>query len=262
MTLAYCLYYITANNLARITNYAEFLEKNSPPQYEIQIKENTSWSCIHGIERWRNDCGCNMGKRPWKQAWRKPLREAMDWLRDTLATNFEREAKEYLKDPWEARNNYIKVVLDRSKENVEKFLAEHAKKVLSDDEKRHVIKLLEIQRHCMLMYTSCGWFFDEISGIETVQVMMYAARAMQLAREVFGLELENEYVNFLKKAPSNIPEFENGGKIYSIFVEPSIVDFAKISAQNTIMNLFSDHIKLNRCHPTGKLLFYHYSGKY
>ncbi len=243
MTLAYCLYYITANNLAKITNYAEFLEKNSPPQYEIQIKENTSWSCVHGIERWRNDCGCNMGKRPWKQAWRKPLREAMDWLSNMLATNFEREAKEYLKDPWEARNNYINVILNRSKENIERFLAEHAKKVLSGDDKRHVIKLLEIQRHAMLMYTSCGWFFDEISGIETVQVMMYAARAMQLAREVFGLELENEYINFLKKAPSNIPEFENGSKIYSIFVEPSIVDFAKISAQNTIMNLFPDQKK-------------------
>jgi alpha-amylase/alpha-mannosidase (GH57 family) len=243
MTLAYCLYYITSHNLAKITNYGEFLEKNAP-QFEVQIKENTSWSCIHGVERWRSDCGCNMGKKGWKQTWRKPLREAMDWLRNTLANNFEFETRELLKDPWRARDEYIKVILNRSAENIDAFLGEHAKKQLNETEKRNIIKLLEAQRHAMLMFTSCGWFFDEISGIESVQVMMYAARAMQLDREVSGSELEGQFIKILKNAHSNITEFENGGKIYEIFIKPSVVDFAKISAQNTILSLFSDSPKI------------------
>ncbi len=242
MTLAYCIFYIASTDAVKLTNYAEYLEKY-PPEFEVQIVENTSWSCMHGVERWRSDCGDNMGHPGWNQAWRKPLREAMDWLRDTLSPQFENGAQQYLKDPWAARNSYIDVILDRSKEGIEAFLSKHAKKPLMPEEKRRVIKLLEMQRHAMLMYTSCGWFFDEISGIETVQVMMYAARAMQLAKELFNTELESQYTTILERAPSNIDDFGNGAKIYSIFVNPAVVDFAKISAQDTIMNLFIDNIK-------------------
>ena len=246
MTLAYCIYYIVANDTAKLTNYAEYLEKH-PPLHEVQIAENTSWSCIHGIERWRSDCGDNMGHEGWKQTWRKPLREAMDWLRDTLAPHFETDAGQYLNEPWNARNDYNTVILDRSKDNIDSFISRYSKKELTIDEKRRVIKLLEMQRHAMLMYTSCGWFFDEISGIETVQVMMYAARAIQLAEELFDIELESQYVKMLEQAPSNIPEFQNGAKIYNIFVRPSVVDFTKISAQNTIRELFA---KNNHSTPT------------
>lgn len=239
MTLAYCLYYIEANKLAKITNFSEFLD-NKQPVFEVEILENTSWSCSHGVERWRSNCGCKQdARRNWSQAWRKPLREAMDWLSSQLAGGFEKAASEYLKDPWSARNSYINVILDRSKESIDNFLAAEAKKPLNEDEKRRVIKLLEMERHALLIFTSCGWFFDEISGIETVQVMMYAARAMQLAKELLGLDLEAEYVKMLAAAPSNIAEFVNGEKVYDIFVRPSIVDFAKISAQNTIIALFS-----------------------
>lgn len=237
MTLAYCFHYIETNKLANITNYAEFLDKY-PPQFEVEIQDNTSWSCMHGVERWRNDCGDNMGKKGWNQVWRKPLREAMDWLRDSLIQCFEREAYPLLKDPWKARNEYISIVLDRSKENAEKFLSEQAKNSLNADEKRKVAKLLEMQRQAMLMYTSCGWFFDEISGIETTQVMMYAARAMQLAQEVCNVNLEEQYIKILEQAPSNIPEFGNGANIYNIFVKPSMMDSAKLSAQNIISTLF------------------------
>jgi alpha-amylase/alpha-mannosidase (GH57 family) len=239
MTLAYCLYLIESQNLAKLTNYSEFLEKH-PPDFEVEIQDNTSWSCYHGVERWRNDCGDNTGKPGWKQTWRKPLREAMDWLRDTLASKFETEAKKYLGDPWKARNNYVMVVFDRSRENVERFLLENQSRELNEGEKVQVLKLLEMQRQAMLMFTSCGWFFDEISGIETVQVLMYAARTMQLAKEVLGLELENEYVKMLEKAPSNIPQFENGAKIYNIFVKEAIVDLSKIGAQGIILQLFSN----------------------
>ena len=242
MTLAYCLYYIVANESAKLTNYAEFLAK-FPPQYEVEIKENTSWSCTHGVERWRSDCGDNMGHEGWNQAWRKPLREAMDWLRDAILPHFEEEASIYLKDPWSARNSYIDVILDRSRENTEAFLSAQTKKPLNEIEKRRVMKLLEMQRYAMLMYTSCGWFFDEISGIETVQVMMYAARAMQLAHDLFRINLESDFTKILQNAPSNIPDFHDGAKVYSIFVKPSIVGFPKISAQHTIVELFADDIK-------------------
>jgi len=242
MTLAYCIYYIASNGASKLVNYSEFLER-CPPVYEVQIVENTSWSCMHGVERWRNDCGDNMGHVDWNQKWRKPLREAMDWLRDTLIPQFEKAAAQHLKDAWAARNDYVKVVLDRSHGNIEAFLSEHAKKPLTREEKRRVIKLLEMQRHAMLMYTSCGWFFDEISGIEAVQVMMYAARVMQLADDLFGINLENQYIDILEKAPSNIAEFGNGSKIYNLFVKPAIVDFARISAQTTIRELFAENIK-------------------
>jgi len=239
MTLAYCLYYIESQKLAKITNYAEFLERH-PPEFEVEIQENTSWSCSHGIERWRSDCGDSAGRPGWKQTWRKPLREAMDWLRDELASKFELEAAKYLKDPWSARNRYISVVLDRSRENVEQFISEQKNKELSEDEKKQVIKLLEMQRQAMLMFTSCGWFFDEISGIETVQVMQYAARAMQLSQQVLGLQLEDKYIKLLKGALSNIPELQNGAKIYNIFVKKAVVDLARKAAQVTILQLFSN----------------------
>lgn len=242
MSLAYCLYFISSNSAAKLTNFGQFLA-HAPATFEVQIKENTSWSCMHGIERWRSDCGDNMGTVGWHQAWRRPLREAMDWLRDVLSKLYETEASRYLKDPWEARNNYIDVILDRSKENINDFFAREAVTPLKKKHVRHVIKLLEMQRYAMLMYTSCGWFFDEISGLEAVQVMRYAARAMQLAHEIFRINLEDEYINFLKNAPSNIPEFENGAKIYDLFIKPSIVDFVKICAQNTMLDLFEGEIK-------------------
>jgi hypothetical protein len=238
MTLAYCIYYIETKKLAKITNFSEFLAKH-PPQYEVEILENTSWSCKHGIERWRSDCGDNSGRNGWNQAWRKPLRDTMDWLRDTITLHFESEAQQYLKDPWQARNEYITVVLDRSRENVEKFLSEQSKKSLDDIEKRRVLRLMELQRHAMLMYTSCGWFFDDISGIESRQVMMYAARALQLACELFDLQLEEEFIKRLEQAPSNILELGNGAKVYNSFIKPMMTDAAKIIAQSIILSLFA-----------------------
>jgi hypothetical protein len=166
----------------------------------------------------------------------------MDWLRDTLAPHFVEEMSKYLRDPWEARNDYIQVILNRATDNVEVFLSKHAREQLNEESKRRVIKLLEMQRHSMLMYTSCGWFFDEISGIESVQVMMYAARAMQLAADLFGLDLEKQYMEILQAAHSNLIEFKNGARVYSIFIKPAIVDFSKISAQNTMMQLFTENV--------------------
>ncbi len=241
MALAYCLYHIESKKLAKLTIYGEYLEK-FPPTHEVEIIENSSWSCIHGIERWKNDCGCNSGLHPgWHQKWRASLRQAMDWLRDALIPIYETEAVKYLKDPWLARDDYITVILDRSSQNVEKFLAAHTLRELSKDEKVKVLRLLEMQRHSMLMYTSCGWFFDEISGIETSQVMQYAARAMQLAYEVSSQSLENEYKKILETAPSNIEELKNGAIIYERHVIPAIVDPLRVVAHYAISSFFKQY---------------------
>lgn len=240
MALAYALDYLESKKLARITNYGQFLEVN-PPTHEVQIFENTSWSCVHGVERWRSNCGCNSGRLGWNQEWRKGLREALDWLRDTVAERFEELGAKYLKDPWGARDGYIGVVLNRAPEVRERFGRLHFRGELSAEEQVIVWKLLELQRHAMLMYTSCGWFFDELSGIETVQVIQYAGRVVQLAEQLFGDSIEQHFLEKLSAAKSNLPEYGDGATIYSKYVKPSVVDLEKVGAHYSISSLFAPY---------------------
>jgi len=242
MALAYALDYIHSNGLAKITNYGEYLEHN-PPTHEVEILENTAWSCVHGVGRWNTNCGCNSGGHgDWNQEWREPLRAAFDWLRDEIAPCYEATAARYLKDPWGARNDYIQVILDRSPENQERFLAKHARrKNLQRADRVAVWKLLEMQRHAMLMYTSCGWFFDELSGLETVQVIQYAGRTVQLAEELFGNTLEPRFLEKLALAKSNIAEHGDGAAIYTKFVKPAMVDLSKLAAHFAISSLFEQY---------------------
>ncbi|MGI5837823.1 MAG: malto-oligosyltrehalose synthase, partial [Chloroflexota bacterium] len=241
MALAYALHHIESNNPAKLTNYGEYLEKH-PPTHEAQIFDNSSWSCLHGVERWKSDCGCNSGGHPdWNQGWRTPLREALDWLRDELAARFERRGRRLFRDPWAARDDYISIILDRSPDNFESYLKRHATRELNDIERIRALKLLEIQRQAMLMYTSCGWFFDELSGIETTQVMQYAGRAIQLAQDVHGDSLEETFRELLKKARSNIPEHRDGDHIYEKWVKPSLVDLKQVGAHYAMSSLFEDY---------------------
>lgn len=241
MALAYAIYHIETNNLAKITNYGEYLEKH-PPTHEVEITENTSWSCVHGIERWRSDCGCNTGMHAgWNQAWRTPLRNAFNWLRDTVAPAYEAKAREFLKDPWGARNSYIEIIIDRSMENVQRFLNQQETHELNEAEMVTTLKLLELQRHAMLMYTSCGWFFDELSGIETVQVIQYAGRVIQLMEELFGDSTENHFLSLLEQARSNIPENMDGRVVYQKFVRPAMIDLTKVTAHYAISSLFEEY---------------------
>ncbi|MCB0534534.1 MAG: DUF3536 domain-containing protein [Lewinellaceae bacterium] len=238
MALAAALNHVEDNQLATLTNYGQFLELH-PPDWEVQIHENSSWSCVHGVERWRSDCGCNTGGHPgWHQRWRKPLREALDWLRDQIIPVFEREAGRYLRDPWKARNDYIDVMLDRRDENVQLFLAEHATHKLKPQEQTTVLRLLEMQRHAVLMFTSCGWFFDEISGIETNQILQYALRAMDYAQEVGGLNLHKAFTERLRAAPSN--KFANGAASYLQNVLPARVDLERVAMHFAVASLFED----------------------
>ena len=241
MALAAALNHIESHNLARLTNYGEYLEKN-PPTMEAEIHEKSAWSCSHGVGRWYMDCGCNGGGRPgWNQRWRAPLRQALDWLRDELAPRFETEAAKLLNDPWAARNDYINLMLDRSDENVAAFFQTHAKQSLNEEQTVTALRLLEMQRHAMLMFTSCGWFFDELSGIETVQVIQYASRALQVLKNVTGEDLEPAFVERLAQAPSNIPENKNGKVIYEKFVKPAIIDREKLGAHFAVSSLFEQY---------------------
>jgi len=238
MALAYALNHIEENQLAKLTNYGEYLSMHRP-RMEAEIWERSAWSCSHGIERWNSNCGCNSGGRPeWNQEWRLPLRQAFDWLRDTIAPRFEEKGRELFHDVWGARNEYIDVILNREDLNREKFFSQQATHQLSPDEQVTAFKLLEMQRHAMLMYTSCGWFFDELSGIETTQVIQYAARAIQLYGEVFGESIEEPFLQKLELAKSNLPEHKDGRVIYNKFIKPASVDREGVAAHYALSSVF------------------------
>ncbi len=238
MALAYCLKTVQEKPDVQLTVYGEFLEKN-PPQYEAQIHENTSWSCFHGVERWRANCGCNSGMHgSWHQKWRAPLREALDFIRDEMIRTFENVGREYFKNVWDARNDYIELILDRSLDAQHKFFLRHATEKAWRD-RSTALMLLEMQRMAMLMYTSCGWFFDEVSGLETVQIMQYACRAMELNKALCGVDLEPEFIKRMEKAPSNLPEIKNGAVAYERYVKPQAASLEKMALSH-IVTLLAD----------------------
>lgn len=240
MALAYVLDQTEARKLAQLTNYAAYLDKH-PPTHEVAIIERSSWSCAHGIDRWRRDCGCNIGAPAgWDQQWRAPLREALDWLRDQVAPAWERKALELLRDPWAARDEYIDIVLDRSERNVENFFARHAAGRLTAEQTSTALELLELQRHTMLMYTSCGWFFNDLAGLETVQVLRYGARAAQLAQQLLGDSVETTFARRLAEARSNLPAEGDGAQVYERRVRVARADWAKLAADYALKGLVDD----------------------
>ena len=241
MALSYVLKIKAKDEGFKITNYGEYLESYES-DYEADIKEASSWSCFHGVGRWKEDCGCSTGGQPgWNQKWRKPLREALDFLRDKLAIVFENEGKKYFnKDVWDVRNLYIDVILNRTSKTIKSFQKEHFLPDLSPDDRVRGMELLEIQRQAMLMYTSCGWFFNEISGIETVQIMKYAARAMQLARNFTSEDFETPFLDILNQAQSNIKDFGTGKDIYERWVKPSVVSLKEVACLWGISSLYQD----------------------
>jgi alpha-amylase/alpha-mannosidase (GH57 family) len=237
MALSFCLDYIEKDGRTKLTNYGQFLELY-PPKDEVQIIENSSWSCVHGVERWRENCGCNSGKPGWHQLWRKPLRDALDWLRENAEVVFEQEASKVVKDPWQARNEYINIVLKRSDDNIRRFLKVHALNEASSSNR--IMRIMEMQRHAMLMYTSCGWFFDEISGIETKQVMQYACRVIQLANQIGEVDLETEFIRRLEEAPSNVAAYENGAAVYNKEVVPARTNLQRVGVHFAVASIFED----------------------
>ncbi len=241
MTLAYALSAIEARKDVELTNYGEFIDKFDI-EYEVEIHDNSSWSCVHGVERWRDSCGCNSGGHPgWHQDWRKPLRKALNDLRDKMVDIYEEKTSDLLKDAWAARDDYISVILDRNERTLKDFFQEHSRKALSEQERITLLKLLEMQRFSMLMFTSCGWFFDEISGIETMQVIQYAARALQLAKELDEGHLEETFVEALEKAPSNIPDQRDGALLYRKYIQNCMLDLVRVGAHFAISSYFEEY---------------------
>ncbi len=241
MALSYALEHIQKEGLAQLTNYGEYLAKH-PPTHEVQVFENTAWSCVHGVGRWGSDCGCNSGSHGgWNQQWRKPLRAALDWLRDQVSPLYAQAASKLVRDPWKARNDYVRVILDRSPQFRARFLADQSRRKLTQNEEVRLWKLLELMRHELLMYTSCGWFFDELSGIETVQVIQYAGRVVQLAEGLFETPFEAGFLERLALAKSNLPEHGHGANIYRKFVKPTMVDLEKLGAHYAISSLFEHY---------------------
>ncbi len=239
MALADCINYIEEHHLAKVINYGAYLDL-FPVEYEAQIHENSSWSCVHGVERWRADCGCNSGGNPgWNQSWRAPLRDTLDWLRDTIRPVFEKIAGLYFEDPWQVRNDYIQIILNRNEQNIEAFIRQRAKRTVSDTQKTTLLRLLEMQRHAMLMYTSCGWFFDEISGLETNQILQYANRVIYYARQVSDLDLHDEFLEKLRKIHSNV--YENGAGSYEEHVMPSRSDLVRVGMHYAASSLFEEY---------------------
>ncbi len=236
LALAHALTQVLPQKGFQVTNYAAFLEL-APPKMEVELSlgpqgEGSSWSCAHGVGRWKENCGCATGGQPtWNQRWRTPLRESFDFLNGKLAAIFEAQGQKYFQDPWQARNAYVDVILDRSNGVLDDFFGRQGRPGLSAEDRVAALKLLEMERHALLMYTSCGWFFADISGLESLQVIKYAARALQLGQHFTSEPLEAPFLQILERAVSNIPKEGNGLTIYQKHIRPAVVDYPKVANQ-------------------------------
>jgi alpha-amylase/alpha-mannosidase (GH57 family) len=224
LCLTYALGVEAAARGFSVTNYGEHLDRN-PPAAEVEIYlgvngGGSSWSCTHGVERWQADCGCaTNSEATWNQAWRAPLRRALDFLRDDAAQHFERTRGILFADPWEARDASVELILNAHASR-EQFLDRFASRILDPDEQMRALLFLEMQRNTVLMYASCGWFFSDISGIEPIQILKYACRAIELMDQL-GLPSPRErFLELLDEAKSNRVELGTGADIYRKLVEP------------------------------------------
>ncbi|MBM4412824.1 MAG: DUF3536 domain-containing protein, partial [Chloroflexi bacterium] len=246
MALAYAIHHIHTNHLARITVYGEYLELH-PPTHHVRIVEQSSWSCAHGVERWRSDCGCHSGGEPgWNQAWRGPLRTALDWARESIDRQWEQHVARYFARPWQARDAYIAIINAPSDTNIDQFLRTYGR----TKERWPALGLLELQRQLMQSFTSCAWFFNDVAGIETVQVLRYAARMIQLAEQVMGLDLEEGFHEQLERVVSNTGV--TAAQLYAEQVKPHVLSLADVCAHDALTAVFGskpdDMLYLHQVH--------------
>jgi len=251
MALAYALNQGFGSKGLELINYGAFLNR-FPPVYEAEIDEGpkgegTSWSCAHGVGRWKEDCGCSTGGQDgWNQRWRQPLREALNFLGDELSLLFEREGKKIFKEVWDARNGYIRVILDRSPATLNAFFEEHQGGPLGEAERIKGLNLLELQRHALQMFTSCGWFFADLAGLETVLILQHAARAIQLAYEWTGQRVEEEFLHSLSAGQSNRPEMGGGDQVYRNLAKSKSLTLDKVVNHYALSSLFDSEEKERR----------------
>ena len=207
--LAYALYVEAEQRGVEVVNYASFLEECPAQRWAHIPAAGTSWSCVHGVGRWREDCGCfTGGEAGWNQKWRGPLRRALDVVRQTADEVYERLGREAFEHPWGARDRYVDVVTGAVA--VDEFVESEGTGAAVD----RAARLLELQRSSMSMFTSCGWFFNDLAGIETTQVLLYAARTMDLLEELGEAAPVDRFLSILAEAERNDPEAGTGAEIY------------------------------------------------
>ena len=252
-TIAYAFLQEFSRRDWTVTNFAHYLSLN-PPTWEVELKPVTAWSCSHGVDRWQDDCGCGGGGE-WHQKWRRPLRDSLNWLRDRLIEVYEQIGSQLFRDPWLARDEYIRVIRDRCEENIDRFLLKHCQRQPTPAERVDALRLLEMQRHSLLMFTSCGWFFEELSRPEGVQILRYAARAIELAGDVSGTQLEGEFVRRLAQASSNVDFFQDGAAVYRHLVTTAQINLEQVAAHYAMSSLFYSHPARHRlyCYATDRL---------
>lgn len=234
MALSYIFWVLQGKEEPKLTVFGEFLEKY-PAEDEVELHERSSWSCAHGVGRWERDCGCSTGSNPgWNQKWRKPLREALNWLRENLREVFFNEGQKVFIDPKKARLEYMEVFIEPSRK--EGFLRRHLKGTSPEK----AFGLLEMERESLLMFTSCAWFFDDPSGIETLLAMKHAARAIDLARTYGGIDLERGFRERLREVRSNIPEKGTGEDLYLNEVVSHRMDIKRVAFHAVMSPLFGN----------------------
>ncbi len=189
-----------------VTFLARYLQEH-PPVAEVEIIDGTSWSCGHGVARWREGCTCTPGESRWK----RPLRGALDRLAQEMDALYRDEVERWVVDPWQLRDGYIRVVLGEMKGRA--FLAQQAAGKLTEGEARRTLTLLEAQYYRQAMYTSCGFFFEDLSRLEPRYLIAYAAKAIHLVKKATRISLEDGFKRDLRLAVSWITD-QTGEDIY------------------------------------------------
>lgn len=250
MALAYVLHQIRNEKSFQSINYASYLT-TAPIQFEVQIAEDTSWSCMHGVERWRSNCGCGSELKPgYSQAWRTPLRMHLNWLRDTLDGVYEQHARDCFQHPWDARNDYIALMTKRDAENLKRFFDLHLRGDFSPAERTRALTLLEMAKFVQFMFTSCGWFFSDVSGIETQQILEYAYRAVELSEEFHTGDLQCEFFNRMQEIKSNQKSYRDGAAIVKRLIKKDQLRSERLVATVTMRSLFEPYDKFQEFYGT------------
>ena len=249
MCLAHFIKHSSQKHGLTLTNYGQFLELYKPT-HEVQIKsgfqgEGTAWSCAHGVGRWIRNCGCSDGGYPsWNQHWRTPLREAFNWLHDQILKAYQIKASHLLKDLQQAKNSYINIISNRNPENRREFLKKFCtKKNITDHESALIFRFMEALYQCQLLFTSCAWFFADISGLEPIQNLKYAARAIQLIKIYLKNDLENDFLNKLIFIKSNNASQGTAKDIYNKEVKSSIINYKMIVSNYAIVSFILNEFK-------------------
>jgi hypothetical protein len=221
LALAYAVSVSAPAEAIEVTNLGAYLAKH-PPTWELRLRlgpdgRGTSWSCAHGIGRWMRDCGCRMHTlKGSSQAWRGPLRKALDLLRDRSRTFFEEVTADLFADPWEARNAYG-VVADEPPEARKQKLRSIGRPGLRNDrgkQSSQALLTMEMQRSLLLMYASCAWFYDDIAGPEAAIALRRAAHAMDLWTDLGGRPPSKAFLDILSDARSNDRKLGTGADAY------------------------------------------------